>query len=149
MILKPFLRTDTTAYLFSPRLAMEERRAARRLARQTPMTPSQAKRKSKRRPKKAPGEAYTTGSYAHAIRDACEAAWPAPEDLKDEQALVEWRRQHGWHPHQLRHTALTKLRREFGIDVARSVAGHHSPAVTEVYAEVDAGKAAEAMAKMG
>ena len=54
-----------------------------------------------------------------------------------------------WHPHQLRHNAATRLRREFGLDVARAVLGHSSPVVTEVYAELDQAKAAEAMAKIG
>ena len=54
-----------------------------------------------------------------------------------------------WHPHQLRHSAATRIRREFGLDVARAVLGHSSPVVTEVYAELDQVKAAEAMGKIG
>ena len=54
-----------------------------------------------------------------------------------------------WHPNQLRHNAATRLRREFGLDAARAVLGHSSPVVTEVYAELDAAKAAEAMEKIG
>jgi integrase len=54
-----------------------------------------------------------------------------------------------WHPNQLRHNAATRLRREFGLDVARAVLGHSSPAVTEVYAELDGAKAAEAMERVG
>ncbi len=53
-----------------------------------------------------------------------------------------------WHPHQLRHNAATRLRREFGFEVARAVLGHSSPVVTEVYAELDGAKAAEAMEKV-
>jgi integrase len=54
-----------------------------------------------------------------------------------------------WHPHQLRHNAATKFRQEFGLDVARAVLGHSSPVVTEVYAELDAAKAAKAMERVG
>ncbi len=54
-----------------------------------------------------------------------------------------------WHPNQLRHNAATRLRREFGLDVARAVLGHSSPVVTELYAELDGAKAAEAMEKVG
>jgi hypothetical protein len=36
-----------------------------------------------------------------------------------------------------------------GLDVARAVLGHRSPQVTELYAELDLARAAEAMAKMG
>ena len=45
--------------------------------------------------------------------------------------------------------AATRLRREFGLDVARAVLGHCSPVVTEVYAEMDGAKAAEAMERVG
>lgn len=34
-----------------------------------------------------------------------------------------------WHPHQLRHNAATALRREHGIEVARVILGHRSPAI--------------------
>ncbi len=54
-----------------------------------------------------------------------------------------------WHPHQLRHNAATRLRKEFGLDTARAVLGHSSTAVTEVYAELDRDKAAHAMARIG
>jgi hypothetical protein len=35
------------------------------------------------------------------------------------------------------------------LDVARAVLGHSSPVVTEVYAELDGAKAAEAMERVG
>jgi hypothetical protein len=45
----------------------------------------------------------------------------------DQQAeLRAWREAHRWHPNQLRHSAATRLRREFGLDVARAVLGHSS-----------------------
>ena len=52
-----------------------------------------------------------------------------------------------WHPHQLRHNAATNLRREHGIEIARIILGHRSPAITEVYAEVDHARAVDVMAK--
>jgi hypothetical protein len=54
-----------------------------------------------------------------------------------------------WHPHQLRHTKATEIRRAVGLDAARAVLGHRSPAVTEVYAELDQTKAAEVMERLG
>jgi integrase len=54
-----------------------------------------------------------------------------------------------WHPHQLRHTKATEIRREFGLDAARVVLGHRSPQITETYAEIDLNKAADVMAKLG
>ena len=49
---------------------------------------------------------------------------------------------------QLRHSAATRIRREFGQDVARAVLGHSSPVVTEVYAELDQIKASEAVGEI-
>ncbi len=54
-----------------------------------------------------------------------------------------------WHPHQLRHNAATALRREHGIETARIILGHRSPAITEVYAEVDHARAISVMAEVG
>jgi integrase len=131
-VVKPWLRTDLTAYLFSPAEAMEEYRAGLRRARRTPMTPSQAARKRKRKPKKAPGPRYTTESYGRAIAAACKRAG-VPH----------------WHPHQIRHSAATWLRKEFGLDVSRVILGHSSPVATEVYAEVDREKALAVMERVG
>jgi integrase len=46
-----------------------------------------------------------------------------------------------WHPHQLRHTAATRIRKEHGLEAARVVLGHAGAAVTELYAEIDHEKA--------
>jgi len=52
-------------------------------------------------------------------------------------------------PHQLRHDAATMLQRELGMESARVVLGHHSPAVTEVYVERDSELAQRTMARFG
>ena len=54
-----------------------------------------------------------------------------------------------WHPHQLRHNAATFLRKEFGLDGARVILGHRSPAITDLYAELDREKALDVMAWYG
>jgi integrase len=102
----------------------------------------------KRRPKRKPGERYDTHAYNHAVRYGCAAAFPPPEGL-DEAGRKRWRVSHRWHPHQLRHTAATRLRKEFGLDVAQVVLGHATPAVTQVYAERDVAAAKEVMRKVG
>ena len=48
-----------------------------------------------------------------------------------------------WHPHQLRHAAATRIRRQYGLEAARAVLGHKSLAITEVYAEQDTAKVEE------
>jgi integrase len=140
-VLRPWLRTELTAYLFSPREAMDERWAERRRARKSPLTPSQSGRKRKAKPKRSPGQRYDTRSYYHDVlygirRANREAKGAGGEEIPH------------WYPNQLRHNAATRLRREFGLDVARAVLGHSSPVVTEVYAELDGAKAAEAMEKV-
>jgi integrase len=147
-VLKPFLKADLNAYLFSPKDGWEEHLAGRRAARRSPMTPSQRKRQRKTKLKRAPGNYYTTQSYERAIREACDRAFPLPATLVEEQAKC-WRREHRWSPNQLRHTAATYLRKEFGIEAARVVLGHRSAAVTEIYAELDIMKAAEIMGQVG
>jgi hypothetical protein len=147
-ILRPWLRTELTAYLFSPREAMEHRLTERRRNRKSKVQPSQQNR-SKAKPKRKPGGRYDTRSLYHAVaygirkanaeaeRKAREAGAETPEPIPS------------WHPNQLRHNAATQLRREFGLDVARTVLGHSSPVVTELYAELDGAKAAEAMERVG
>ncbi len=131
-VVRPWLRAELSAFLFQPREAMEEHRAKLREDRKTAVQPSQAARTRKKRPENAPGELYDINSYRRAITKGCKKA-NVPN----------------WHPHQLRHNAATRLRKEFGLDTARAVLGHSSTAVTEIYAELDRDKAAEAMARVG
>jgi integrase len=163
-IIRPWLRAELGAYLFSPAEAMAERRTEMRDRRKTPVQPSQRNR-AKPRPEKQPGDVYTVESYRRAIAYACDRAFPHPElsgltpkqwaEITSERRaecqaeLQSWRSAHRWHPHRLRHSAATRLRREFGLDVARAVLGHSSPVVTEMYAELDGAKAAEAMERVG
>jgi integrase len=165
-VLRPWLRLNLQEYLFQPKEAMAQYRADLRQKRKTPLTPSQAQRRPKVTPKRAPGDRYRVTSYDHAVMDACDVAFPPPAPLAREEGETKkawlarigpdgwaevnrWRKSHRWHPHQLRHAKATELRREFGLDAARAVLGHRSPQVTEVYAEIDAAKAAQAMEKLG
>ena len=62
---------------------------------------------------------------------------------------AEWREQHCWHPNQLRHTAATRIRAAYGIELARIILGHSSAVTSEIYAEIDREKAKEVMGRMG
>lgn len=86
----------------------------------------------KDRPRGKPGNHYTSTSYAHAIERGC-------LDAKVEK----------WHSHQLRHTAATLIRRDYGIEAARIILGHADPAITLIYAEADQSRAMEVMARIG
>jgi integrase len=131
-IVRPFLKADLQAYLFSPKDAEEARNAARRASRRSPMTPSQARRQRKPRPKRQAGERYNSDSYARALKYAIE------------QAGVPH-----WHPHQLRHNAATRLRGEFGLDAAQIILGHASANVTQIYAQADRERAKQIMVNVG
>jgi integrase len=111
---------------------MRELWIERRRNRKTPLTPSQRARKRKKKPARAPSEKYDTRSYYHAVRSACLRA-KVPH----------------WHPNQLRHNAATRFRALYGLDTARAMLGHASPAVTAIYAEADRTKARAAMAEVG
>jgi integrase len=126
------------------------------------------------KPNKEPGERYTVEAYCHAIAKACKIAFGMPAEYHEprgkrareaEAALnpdvqtkrredrmtkrAEWRRLHVWHPHQLRHNAATRLRKDFGLEAAQVILGHKTLAVTEVYAEKNVEAAKKIMGEVG
>jgi integrase len=154
-ILRAWLRLNVREYLFSPQEAVAAKLARQRSQRQSRVQPGQVCRK-RRRPKVQAGNHYTTGGYAQAIMRAVEAANKAHACAACKALLAEERCTKckagaipRWHPHQLRHTKATEIRREAGLDAARAVLGHRSPAITEVYAEIDVNKATEVMGRLG
>ena len=54
-----------------------------------------------------------------------------------------------WHPHQLRHSRATDLRRQFGIEAARVTMGHASLDATEIYAEADVERSRQIALEVG
>ncbi len=178
-VVRPFLSNrPINAYLFSPQEAEAERMAELHATRKTPLScgtkPKGQRWRNASRPPKAH---YSPQSYARAIQRACDLAFPAPHDLErkvtrskrlrakkrwerdDEhvervgqegvEALRGWRREHRWHPHQLRHTAATELRARYGIEAARVMLGHGAPTITETYAERDMAAAARIAREVG
>lgn len=161
-IVREFLRPDLSEYLFSPVDARKAWNEERRAKRKSPMTPSQAARQPKSRPKWSPRDRYDSRSYGTAIRRACERAFGMPKELRNvsmqlptarreelkEQAKA-WRQANCWSPNQLRHSAATDIRREFGIEAAQNALGHSSPDVTLVYAERSLDQVREVMERLG
>jgi integrase len=120
-VLERYLHRPAAEFIFSPEEAVEIQRARRRAARKTPLWASHAKRYAKQRktsPKRAAGARYASAALGRAVRRACDAAGIAP-----------------WHPHQIRHTTATAIRKRFGVEGAAAVLGHESLEVTEVYAQ--------------
>jgi integrase len=153
-VLEPFMHgRSPDAYLFSPREAEEARIASLTAARRTPRSCGNGV--GTNRNAEAPrvlGDRYTADSYRRAITRACEKAFPPPDHVVAEgkSAVRAWRKAHAWHPHQLRHTAGTRIRREFGLEAAAATLGHSSAKLTdEVYAERDMQRVAEVMKRMG
>jgi integrase len=169
-IVRSRLKPTLDAYLFTPADTMAEYREERRSARKSKVQPSQISR-AKKKPKRQPGKKYTKSSYANAVADACDRAFPPPDHLRpiiddkgkretrkafiarltiqEKDELKAWQLSNRWHPHQLRHTRAAELKREAGLDVARAVLGHRSPVMTEHYAGLDMAQAAAIMQKIG
>jgi integrase len=54
-----------------------------------------------------------------------------------------------WHPHQLRHTVATEIRKKYQSEAARVFLGHARLSVTEIYAERDLDLARRIAREMG
>jgi integrase len=131
-VVRPFLTTNLEAYLFSPRRHVEELHARRAQQRKTRRTPSELKRRRKARPKRTAGERYNRRSYYYAVVRACRKAG-VPE----------------WTPLQLRHTAATAIRAQFGLEAAKAILGHTRVETSHIYAQRDQAKARQVMAEIG
>lgn len=130
LVLQPFIVRDDDAYLFSPREAMLAYKRELRRNSKNPKTRMTADFKITVSDRV--GKRYTRKSYHNAVYKSCRRLDINP-----------------WGPNRLRHNAATILRDQYGIEAARVILGHTSPATTEIYAEVDRGKAAEIMAEVG
>ncbi len=159
VVLTPFLLRGSEDYCFSPEEAMQEMRDRRNAARKTPLSCGNRPGTNKsKKPTRVPDAKYTTQSYGKAVSRGCGLAFPhevlskiKAADLTAEQRaeLRDWNANHRWAVNQLRHSLATKVRREFGIDAAKTLLGHQSIGITEVYAEQDHGKAIQVAAKIG
>jgi integrase len=144
-VIKPFLKLNTEAYLFCPADACDD---------------------ATWRERRKPGERYTVDSYRKAVVRACDRAFPLPEWLTrregeswkkwrarltehDRAEVQSWRTDHCWHPHQLRHTRATEIRRLYGLEAAQAILGHSELGTTQVYAETDLATAQRIMREIG
>lgn len=118
-LLQPYLLRAADSYCFSPKESERRRHQKRADERTTPL------RKRDLHRKRSPGrpgvaDCYSSDTYRHAIQRACKR-------LGIEK----------WSPNQLRHTAATEIRKQFGLEAAQVVCGHQTADVTQVYAERD------------
>jgi len=77
------------------------------------------------------------------------AEWKARLSADQRKALRAWQKAHRFHPHQLRHTAATRIRRQFTLDAAQVILGHKQVSATQVYAEKNVEAARRVMAEVG
>ena len=75
--------------------------------------------------------------------------WQKRLTKTQKKELAAWRKAHRWHPHQLRHSYATYVRKEFGLEAAQILLGHSTADVTQIYAERDMSRAATVAAKIG
>jgi integrase len=121
-VLRGFFKLDREAFLFDPRDADAEHRDVKARTRKTKVSPSQRDRhrRAMEQPERVFNDRYSVMTYGRAIARGCE--------------LAEIER---WTANQLRHTAATRIRKEYGIEAARVLLGHSSITTTEIYAEAD------------
>ena len=158
-ILLRYLARDPSMYCFRPCDSEAKRRAAAHANRKTPTSHGNRPGSNrKRKPKRIAGECYATSSYRRAIHRACDKAFPHPKlgyilrskfTDAEKKELREWQSEHHWSPNQLRHTAATEIRREFGLEAAQIILGHSTADVTQVYTERDLAKGMEVALKIG
>ncbi len=148
-ILAKYMADGSTDYCFSPKSSVSEMRHKRQFARKNPLSRGNCVGTNRvENPQSAPSDRYTTASYRRAIHRACGLAFPVPPHLKGKQRS-EWRTAHQWHPNQLRHTAATEVRKDFGLEGSQVMLGHSSANVTQIYAERDHTLAARIAMKVG
>ena len=131
----------TGGHLFTPENAQREREEAKVSAYRPPegspydyrkFASYQRRRDEARKRQKPFNDRYDTTAYRRAITRCL-----------DEHGLPRWT------PHQARHNAGTRLRRDFDLDAAQKVLNHANAKTTEIYAALDLAKAKEVMEKAG
>lgn len=115
--LRPRLRLELDAPLFSGREAWAEFVAAKREARTSEPTKQTADRDRRAAEREPVGEFLEVDEYRRAIHRACDKA-KLPR----------------WSPHRLRHAAGTRIAQEVGIEAARAALGHSDVSTTRRYA---------------
>lgn len=140
-ILRPFLQRTITAPCFSPIEAVRQRHAERELhRRQAVETPATARRV---------GSSYKPQAFGRAIAKACRRAEPGCAACEAAGRACEEHTIPHWSPNQLRHSAATRMRKEFGLEATRAALGHAHTDTTELYAEVDLERAKAIVERMG
>ncbi|MBU4270803.1 MAG: site-specific integrase [Planctomycetes bacterium] len=146
-VLLPYLLRDAEANCFQPVESEQKRHEEQRALRRTRVQPSQRNRR-KARPVLQPRTAYTKDSYRRAVARAIEKANAERTKEAEDMGIAPMLLPH-WHPNQLRHSAATEIRRQFGLEAAQVLLGHAKADTTQIYAERDSRLAVEVARKIG
>lgn len=142
-IVKPLMRAELEAFVFSPKRTVEERSAAALAARPARgVHRIKSRRKAAERRKRTWREKYAPEVILHAVRRALEDV--NAERIAD--GLEPFRR---FTVHEIRHAAATRIREQFGLDFAQGALGHKSLAASQIYAKLAETKAVEVARKIG
>ncbi len=147
-ILTPYLLRPSDVYCFSPAESERRRQSERRAKRLSNVQPSQQNRR-RSEPKRRPADRYDKNSYRRAIARAVHKANKRIRENAVREGIEDPEFLESWHPNQLRHTAGTDIRRQFGIEGAQLILGHSRADVTQVYAERDTSRAIEIIKMIG
>ena len=165
-LLRPFLLTDPSQYIFSPARANAERLVARAASRKTPLScGNRAGLKRVEAPKRRAGDRYDTPTYRKAVMYAIARAFPLPAELARHrrEPAAAWQKRIGerwpevrshlaavhWHPHQLRRAIGTLVANEFSLEHSQRVLGHSNIKATQIYSKLSLDKAKKVMRKIG
>ncbi len=144
-VLRPYLLRESTACCFQPADSERKRLAEVHATRKTPLScGNRPGTNRKAKPKKVPGERYDVRTYRRAVTRAVTIANRERLKADPEAKLLP-----NWHPNQLRHTAATEIRRQFGLEAAQVALGHAAANVTQIYAERNFGLAAQVAKAIG
>jgi len=135
--LREFVRLEQDQPWFSPCEVIEAYRKEQKAKRKSKDWPSHQRRRErmrKRKPKRAPRDFFTSRGVAQMLVKTIDAANAAiakkhaEEDVPGKPYEIPH-----WSSHQLRHAALTRIRKKFGIEAAQAIGGHSCIAMTEHY----------------
>ena len=134
-VLRPYLVRGADDYCFSPEESERQRLAG--VGRATPLNCGNRagyspRTREGRKALKQPGKQWNTQAFGKSIKAGCERG----------KLPV-------WTPLQLRHTAATAIRKQFGLEAAQVILGHSELTVTQVYAEAQHCLAVEVVRKIG
>lgn len=145
-LLLPFMLRPKDVFCFSPAESERMRKAKLSEMRKTPLScGNTVGSKRKKEPEKFAGDKYDRNSYRRAITYAITKARKEIRAAggKPDKELPYWT------PYRLRHTAATKVRKEFGYESAGAALGHTKMSATAIYAERNQGLADEAARRFG